>query len=457
MTVRTALYLRQSLDRTGEALAVERQRRDCRKLAKTKGWDTVTEYVDNDVSASNGKPRPQYQRLLADVRAGRLDAVIAWAPDRLLRRPIELEELLDLVEQRGLLVATVAGGDYDLSTPYGRAVARIFGAIARQEVEQKGARQARANLQRAEAGQTSFTRRPFGYSADGRSLVEAEADEVRQAASAVLDGATLASLVNDLNNRGVRTSTGGRWTVTTLRRILLNPRYAGLATYRGKVTTKGLWPAVYDREVHERLVLILTNPARLRHKGTTPRYLLSGLARCGLCGDRMFASPMGQKGEYWMVYRCRKAHLMRRLDRVDEIVTDVVVARLAAPDAVDLLATENEDVTSLRAEGLRLRQQIDDLADMFAEGHITSEGLKRNSAKLRARLDDVERRCVPSSGAAELLPLLTAKDVGESWGQLPLARKRGVIDLLMDVTVLPAGKGTRFSADQVRIVWREQG
>ena len=74
-----ALYLRQSEDRNGDMLAVDRQREDCVKLAAHKGW-SWTEYVDNDTSATAKKPRPAYQRMLADIRDGRIQAVAGGRP-----------------------------------------------------------------------------------------------------------------------------------------------------------------------------------------------------------------------------------------------------------------------------------------------------------------------------------------------------------------------------------------
>ena len=145
-----AIYLRQSEDRNVDMLAIDRQRQDCAKLCAQRGWTTV-EYVDNDTSASNGKTRPAYQRMLADIREGRVDAVVAWNLDRLHRRPIELEHFIALADQKHIALATV-GGDADLSTDDGRLFARIKGAVARSEVERKSARQKRANEQRAHNG-----------------------------------------------------------------------------------------------------------------------------------------------------------------------------------------------------------------------------------------------------------------------------------------------------------------
>jgi len=157
---RAALYLRQSLDRDGKALAVSRQRDDCRKLARERGWRIVTEHVDNDTSAT-ARRRPGYDSLLSDIEAGRVDIVVAWHVDRVVRRLADLQPLIDLCERTGVRIATVSG-DVDLSTDAGRLIGRILASVAQGEVERKGARQRRANLQRAQSGQPRFVRRWTG-------------------------------------------------------------------------------------------------------------------------------------------------------------------------------------------------------------------------------------------------------------------------------------------------------
>src|SRR4051794_24872107 len=76
--VRAGVYARISADREGDRLGVSRQLADCAGLAQRKGWQVADQYVDDDVSAWSGKTRPEYRRLLDDVRAGALDAVIVW-------------------------------------------------------------------------------------------------------------------------------------------------------------------------------------------------------------------------------------------------------------------------------------------------------------------------------------------------------------------------------------------
>jgi DNA invertase Pin-like site-specific DNA recombinase len=100
VAVRAALYCRISQDGEGQGLGVARQEADCRHLAERRGWEATEVYVDNDLSAYSGKTRPAYRRLLAEIEAGRVEAAVAWHPDRLHRSPVELEAFIDLGSDR---------------------------------------------------------------------------------------------------------------------------------------------------------------------------------------------------------------------------------------------------------------------------------------------------------------------------------------------------------------------
>lgn len=81
-----AIYCRISHDPSGERLGVQRQEDDCRAEASRRNWGLAGVYVDDDRSAFNTrKPRPEYQRLLADIQAGEIDGVMIWRLDRLHR------------------------------------------------------------------------------------------------------------------------------------------------------------------------------------------------------------------------------------------------------------------------------------------------------------------------------------------------------------------------------------
>lgn len=454
VALRAAIYARQSLDRTGEGAAVDRQVDDCRQLADRRGWAVVETLTDNDMSASTGKPRPGYQRLLKLMRGGSVDAVVVWHVDRLTRRLIDLEEVIAICEATGVRLATVTG-DIDLSTDTGRMLARILASVARGEVERKGIRQRRANEQRASKGHMGWTRRPFGYDRqDGVvHVVEQEAKALERAAEMVLAGDTLAAGVRMLDALGLQTTAGKAWNVTSLKRALLNPRYSGRVTYNGADVSEGSWPVILPAETQERLAEKLRDVQRRVQQGTDPKFLLSGLARCGRCGAVMFASPFGDKGRRWQVYRCRSCYLARRQDLVDELVEGIVIARLSQPDAAALFA-EDEDIPALRAEAAELRSRRDDLAALLADGLLSASAVRERSQQLTGRISALEDRISQALGESPALALAGADDVRAAWADMPLRNRKQVVDLLMTVTILPAGKGQRFDPSQVRIDWK---
>jgi site-specific DNA recombinase len=454
VSTRAVIYARQSLDRSGEGAAVERQTADCRKLATSRGWSITDTITDNDLSASTGKPRPGYQRLLAAMRAGALDVVVVWHVDRLTRRLVDLEEVIGLCEQTGVRLATVTG-DLDLSTDTGRMLARILASVARGEVERKGARQRSANEQRAQAGRMGWTRRPFGYDRDDAGQVVAVEDEaagLKAAAELLLGGSTLAAAARMLDDRGLTTTVGKPWNVTSLRRALLSPRYAGRVTYNGADVAAGQWPVILNAETQDRLTEVLRDVGRRVQQGTEPKFLLSGLARCGRCGAVMFATPMGVKGRRWQAYRCLSCYVSRRLDLVDEVVTAVVVGRLSMSDAVNVLS-RTEDVTALRQEAGELRQRRDDLAGLLADGLLSATAVRERSQKLTEQLRGLEGRITAALGESPAAVLVAAEDVAAAWEAMPLRDRKRALSLLLTVTILPAGKGRPFTPDSVQIAW----
>ena len=123
--VSAGIYARISSDPDGTRLGVERQITDCEALATRLGWTVADQFVDNDISAWSGSPRPEYRRMLDDLKNRVIDGIVVWHPDRLTRHPRELEELIALVEDLGdVRIETVTAGDYDLSTSAGRTKVR---------------------------------------------------------------------------------------------------------------------------------------------------------------------------------------------------------------------------------------------------------------------------------------------------------------------------------------------
>jgi site-specific DNA recombinase len=456
--MRAAVYLRISEDKSGDEAGVTRQREDCDALIRQRGWIPAGVYPENDTSAAGKVARPQFAALLAAIKRGEVQAVVAWALDRLVRTSRDRLALVELCQRHGVVIALVRGSDMDPTTPAGRLTLGILGEVAQHEIDQKADRQRRAALQRASEGKPWCSRRPFGYEPGGMVVRAAEAKLIKKAYETVLAGGSVRGIATELNAAGVATSTGARWHGATVHQLLRNARYAGIRT-RGRDTAReevgrAKWPAIVDEGTYRTVMAILTDPSRRVGAGRERRYLLTGLVRCGRCDRPMGSGRATSTGA--RTYVCKgAAHLSRAGEPVDDLVTRHVVERLSQPDALALLADDSRpDTDGLRAEALALRGRLDSLATEFADGNLTASQLRVATERLRAKLADVEARMVTGSRASVLAELVRVDDVAVGWEALTLDRQRAVVDVLMTVTILPAGRGRGFDPDTVRIAWK---
>jgi DNA invertase Pin-like site-specific DNA recombinase len=451
---KTAIYLRQSLDRTGDEAAIDRQRAACRALAKQKGWTGLVEYVDNDRSATNGT-RPAYLELLAAIRAGKVNAIVCWHVDRLYRQPRDLEDLIELAEAHSVKLATCVG-DIDLSTDMGRLMARVVGAFNKNEGERKAARQKLAAKQMAERGLPKW-HNAFGYIDGEHKPHPVEAKLVRKAYESVLGGASLSGLAREWNAKGHIGRTGKPWSASTLSLFLRSPRNAGLRVHNDVIVGEGTWPALVDESTWRATQAVLSDPARRPGPKTVRRHFLTGVLRCGVCADG--GRIIGYHGPREQRYRCHKC-LKVSISKADtdDLIRRIVCGRLARPDAKDLLIDRDApDLDKLTAEANTLRARRIELATELADGELTVAELRAIRERLTAKLDAIESRMADASAVRVFadVPLGTNR-VHRVFTKMDVDRQRAIINLLLTATVMPSTRRGRvaFDPERIAIVWR---
>jgi site-specific DNA recombinase len=443
-------------------LAIGRQLADCEALAARRGWEVVERYVDSDISAYSGKRRPQYQRMLEEIEAGVVDAVVVYHADRLHRHPRELEDFIDLCQRTKTKLATVSG-DLDLSTHEGQLVARITGAVARKESDDKSRRIQRKHEELAAAGRVSGGgTRPFGYEADKRTLRPDEAEVIRDCATRVLAGDSLRSLCTDLNERGVLSVTGKQWSAQALRRMLMSARISGQREHKGEIVAKAEWPAIITPRQTQQLRAKLGDPDR-RTNRTARRYLLARLLRCSHCGTQMYSRPRADGSRRYVCASgpgfggCGKLTVMA--DPLEQFVVEAVLHRLESPRLTEAMAKPSTDAKAQewQAEVERTQAQLDELAEMWAAGEITRGEWLKARPPIEKRQTTAKKRLAALNRTTALLPFLAdAARVREQWLAMTLTRQQQIVAALMDhVVVGPAVRGrNRFDHSRLTAVWR---
>jgi DNA invertase Pin-like site-specific DNA recombinase len=460
--VRAGIYARISSDREGDNLAISRQLADCEQLASRRGWAVVERYVDSDISAYSGKSRPEYLRLLGEIEAGAIEAVVVYHADRLHRHPRELEDFIDLCERTNTKIATVSG-DLDLSTHEGQLLARITGAVARKESDDKSRRIRRKHEELAAAGKVSGGgTRPYGYESDKRTIRPDEAEVIRDCARRVIAGDSLRSVCIDLNGRGIATATGKQWTPQTLRRMLMSPRISGQREHRGEIVAKAEWPAIITPRQTQQLQAKLRDPDRRTNRASR-RYLLTRLLRCSHCKGALVARPRDDGTRRYVCASgpgfggCGKTTLIA--DPVEQFVAEAVLRRLESPRLSQARKRRNSDAggTEWQAEIERRQAQLDELATMWANGEITRGEWLNARGPIEKHLTAAKKKLAALNRTTVLLPFTEdVKLLRDSWQSMTLSRQHQIVTATLQyIEVRPAVRGrNRFDESRLRPVWR---
>lgn len=454
---RAAIYARISLDRAGAGLGVERQIEDCQALADARGYGVQYIFKDNDVSAYSGRTRPEYRRLVDAMQSGEVNVVVAWHTDRLHRSPRELEEYIAISELNRIDTVTVQAGELDLGTASGRMVARMLGAAARHESEQKSERIRRSRQQAAEAGLPNG-RLGYGYEAD-RSVNDGEAAVLREAAERLLAGETLYAVTTDLNRRGVPSPRGrvGGWKSANLRGTVTRATLAGWREWRpGTTSTKGgaglgdflaqgAWTPILSRSEVEQLRARLFDPARVTSRRPVEN-LLTGILRCSICSLGLNGSGDSRNKSNPRRYRCIRqpgdAHCGRVsivAEPVEAMVEAAVLEVLAGSRIVDSRKAATS-ITDAERELLAARKDRDELAAQRARGEVTASEWSTMRRVLVERIEHAEHQLAVSGSTLTAIrhvpPGVAAK---RWWGDASVMQRRAVIQaLIASIEVRPA-------------------
>ena len=252
-----------------------------------KGHAIVQRYQDVGSGSSSTK-RPEFQRMLADAKAGLFDVIVCWKSDRLSRGLFPAAALMEAVESRHIALEAVMDS-IDIK------VFGLMAAVGKIELDNLKERSIMGKRGAAKQGRIPAGGVPYGYRAgdDGKPVIhEAEAEVVRRIYSAyVSDGGGMEACLE----------ASGLKHLSHVRRILSNSAYMGVWSYgRTKRTTtetgavfhaqpQDTWieiafPPIVDAETWKQAQGLKRSRLKRSPRNTKHDYMLQHMMRCGECG-----------------------------------------------------------------------------------------------------------------------------------------------------------------------------
>lgn len=333
---RAIIYARVSTDaQERDGTSLETQERACRGYAEANGC-VIVECI-RDAASGFSLDRTGIERVRRLLRDGKAEVLVAYAVDRLSRNQNQIGVLFDEAQSAGAQLEFVTERFED--TAIGRFILAARAFIAEVEREKIAERTMRGKAERARSGKLpqATGKGIYGYQynrqAGTREIDSHQAAVVRRVFERYLQVRSFSAVARELNDTEIPAFSGGRWYPLTVRSMLTNETYTGRSIYRrtrrvktrdgvtgrqrSRVETRpqeewievnGLSPRIVPQNVWERVQQILQDPERINRRPTPRFYVLTGRARCGICGSGMVGQTLTVKGSPYRYYRCRHVY-----------------------------------------------------------------------------------------------------------------------------------------------------
>jgi DNA invertase Pin-like site-specific DNA recombinase len=441
--------------------------------ASSGAYRVLEKFSDNGIGAwREDVVRPDFERLLAALRAGRVRVVVAWRASRITRDPVKGAEFGALMKKiKGKLLIS-DGTVFDFTTAAGRAAWHDATGQSSSDSDQKSEliremhRRKRENLE-YQGGRLAFgwTRRLEIRERKVVSVWEVDPTEaaiMKDIASKLRAGRSPSSICGELARAGVRTHSGRHFTITTIIRMMRHPRVAGYHT-AGAATSRQIlgrstnFPAILDETEWRETVAALDAAAKRKATGSRIKRVYAGYYRCVECNTSLrWARHSGTLVPAWRHPHVGIASSIPCSlsfgvpadpadDLMDRLITDYLHRRPWEKTATD--GTEK-----LHAERTVTTSKLDALADDVVSGAMSNDLAGRIERKYKTRIAEIDSEL---ARIARLTIVVDGDEAARQWASGDLTERRRVLSAILDTVIVSPGRKLPLH-ERLDVQWKEQ-
>lgn len=330
--IRVVAYCRVSTDSEEQETSYEAQVSHYTEYIESKPeWQMVEIYADDGFSGTNTAKRDEFNRMIADCEAGKIDLILTKSISRFSRNTLDCLKYTRKLKALNIAVFFEKENINTMDSK-GEVLLTIMASLAQQESESLSANVRMGIQYRNQQGKVQINHNWFlGYTkdAEGNLIIHPEqAEIVRRIYREYLEGASFLQIKRNLEADGIPNGAGHlKWHESNIHQILTNEKYIGDALlqktytfsilYKKRAANNGEMPkyyvegsheAIIDRDVFMKVKAEIARRANLNPDGKrraySSKYALSGMVFWGHCGDIYRRVKWNNRGCKFTVWRC---------------------------------------------------------------------------------------------------------------------------------------------------------
>ncbi len=393
---------------------------------KNEGWIVLPEKYDDGGYTGANTERPALQKLIADIKEGRINCIVVYKVDRLSRSLLDFVKLLELFEKYNVVFVSVTQA-FNTNNSMGRLTLNILLSFAQFEREIISERTKDKMGAARKKGKWLGGMPILGYDLDkvNHKLVvnEKEAKLIREVFDLYLKEKSLLSVAMILNDKGYRTKQftsamgkvfgGTKFKNTNVQLILKNVIYTGKVKYNGELYP-GAHEAIMTDDIFDKTQDILANNrvGRDNPKNTRNTGLLNNILRCKACDSIMFHTYTAKGRHRYRYYVCMNAqkrgykNCPTRSVNAQQIENAVVLSLIKIATDSELRREALNDVNKKTREEIEahekkrkalckdahdLHDRIDSLKEMLKSPDGNKKELEQELKTLTAKYGEYDR------------------------------------------------------------------